>query len=245
MLIGDMIPQNCHQCRAIGHTIAYLAESWIAGVLKAQTAPRNYKGSDVIDSAIFPGWRFQVKVSMPHAMTHKSQTPQWTWHEHNEADTDLYILGGIDTDIQNIYWFVLPKDVWMQKSHVRKNCQQRSVYAPSDMKGSSRGRPWIFPYYASTAETLLGVVSQFTSASSSRFHLLCWHFCQILGGRRKGSSDPGRDAWPNTQDATKAPNQPAAGVAPCVSDPRTIRPGSAGGARGVGHEVSRTAFYPC
>jgi hypothetical protein len=79
----------------------------------------------------------------------------------------------------------------------------------------------------------------------NRFYLLCWPFCQILGGRRKGLSDPDRDAWPNTQDATKAPNQPAARVAPCVSDPRTIRPGPAGGARGVGHVVSRTAFYPC
>ncbi|PKO20287.1 MAG: hypothetical protein CVU38_20915, partial [Chloroflexi bacterium HGW-Chloroflexi-1] len=34
-----------------------------------------------------------------------------------------------------------------------------------------------------------------------RIHLLCWRFCQILGGRRKGSSDPGRDAWLNTLDA--------------------------------------------
>ena len=83
-------------------------------------------------------------------------------------------------------------------------------------------------------------------ACANGFHLLCWRFCQILGGRRKGLSDPGRDAWPNTLDATKRrQTQPAARVAPCVSDPRTIRPGPAGGARGVGHEVSRTAFYPC
>ena len=74
---------------------------------------------------------------MPHAMTHKSQGQQWTWHEHNESDTDFYILGGIDTEVQNITWFVLPKSVWLQKSHLRKDGRQRSLYAPSDMKVSS------------------------------------------------------------------------------------------------------------
>ena len=71
MLIDEMIPQNCQQCRAIGHLIAYLAESWVADTLKAQIAPRNYKGSDVIRSAMFPDWRFQVKSI--HATCHDSQ----------------------------------------------------------------------------------------------------------------------------------------------------------------------------
>ena len=84
--------------------------------------------------------------------------------------------------------------------------------------------------------------------TTSTFYAVAF-FAQVLGGRHKGSSDPGRDAWPNTLDATKRQsNQPNRRpvLAPCTTIPGLIHPGQTGGARGVGQrQVSRTAFYPC
>jgi YD repeat-containing protein len=54
------------------------------------------------------------------------------------------------------------------------------------------------------AENRLTGVSGAATASyaydgdGQRVKLLCWCFCQVLGGRRKGTSDPNGDAWLTT-----------------------------------------------
>ena len=87
-----------------------------------------------------------------------------------------------------------------------------------------------------TIQSASGVFTTTTSIDHASINLLlCWRFCQILGGRRKGSSDPNGDAWLTTRDATKAPT-PTSGR-PFGGQPRQ-KPGRAQ------HRLHRAADHP-
>lgn len=171
--IDEIMPKFCQRCEACNYKLAFAMERWVADQVGGICPKRGNRAADVIDSSLFPGLSFQVKVAFSHSMSKKDAGRiQWTWHEHETSNpkADCYILAGVDKDASQIHVFVLPVSVWIERSYLRGKSDRR-VSVPAKDCGLNRGSGWIDQYHALDRQDLLKRIGHIAGCDERRFHL--------------------------------------------------------------------------
>lgn len=174
MNIDEIMPKLCQQCEACNYKLAFALEKWLADEIDGEMPKRGNKGADVINSALFPGLSFQVKVAFSHSMSKKDDRRiQWSWHEHESSHpkADCYILAGVDKDVSQIHLFVLPVSIWIERSRLREKSDDRRVSVSAKDCGRNKGRSWIDQYLVLDRQDLLERIGRIARHDERRVHL--------------------------------------------------------------------------